>query len=466
MKFPFKIVIPLAVIAASVCCLIFCRSIPVARIWNNYQVLYVSNKTDEKTVLDYLHDAGCRDVISLSEQHTPLFSPYTPVEKNGGKDAYLVKRLSYFTDKTNAYRLFYIPESYEHQTAKAVTALSKELGIKAGLDGTSSYPWLVPIICCVLFLVFLLFSKNKMVFAAAAIFPVLLTWSKPFYPNAAGIILLLLAILLSERYWKREGALKLLCSNMYILALGVCSLVTVFSSLQSGLLYILMLCASVAMLLLYRKREIKKDDESSFTFSLIIPAKMMPVMYKKASGYLLLSATSLFILFLLFMTSARFIPQISVNGLSIPSPVPASENSSTSEIPSLNDYFVWAWNTITFPYRNLNDKEDAGQPPETIKYPEYKNSDRGIVEYTEIPYQFNNDFMNTAEKSIDGLEYPAIEKLMKKQGRNVNVSYVEKSSGNTKDAKSLVFILISMVIPILLYLYYTISGRRKYENSK
>ena len=73
--------------------------------------------------------------------------------------------------------------------------------------------------------------------------------------------------------------------------------------------------------------------------------------------------------------------------------------------------------------------------------------------------------MSDAEKNIDSLEYPALEKLMKKQGRSKSVSYVEKSNGgNSKDSRSLILILITIGIPILLYLYYTVTGRRKYEN--
>jgi hypothetical protein len=475
MKFPFKIVVPLIIIAVCSCCLILFKSIPVTRIWNSYQVLYVDAKTDEQTVLSYLHDAGCKDVISLSSQQVPLYSPYVSVEPGADKTNYLQRRLGYFTDQSKAYRLFYIPSAYERQTATAVNELSSKASIKAGLDGKSSYPWIVPVVCLFAFIFFFCIAKNKLLYGAAGILPVLFTFSKPFYPNAAGVILLLFSFYLEERYWNRKGALHRICTNVYTITLTLFALAAVFSSWQSGLVFLLVLCGSASCIMLYDELMAVEEQKASFTYTLILPAKLLPVMHRKASEYMLVSSGAIAVLLVLFLGSARFVPQIEVNGLSLPSPVSAKAYSASGEsdedrLPALSDYFVWSWNTITFPYKNLNTKADEAddvKPGDKITFTQYKQTDQGIETYESTPYEFNGEFMATSEKNIDSLDYPAVEKLMKKQGRNTTVAYVSKSSGGSeRDGKSLAVILISMGIPILLYLYYTISGRRKYENRK
>src|SRR5574344_917419 len=145
MKVNLKIIISSLVIAVCGASLFLMRSVPVSRIWKSYQVLYADSAVDEQTVLSYLQEAGCREVISLSEQKQPLFSPFTPVDTMSDM-SYLSKRNEYFSDKENRYRLFYIPETYEKQTEKAVAKLISDKNIRAGLDGKSTFPVLVPIV--------------------------------------------------------------------------------------------------------------------------------------------------------------------------------------------------------------------------------------------------------------------------------------------------------------------------------
>ena len=472
MKINLKIIISTLLISLCGVFLFLFRSVPVSRIWKSYQVLYVDASVDEQSILNYLHDSGCKDVISLSEQKQPLFSPFTPIEPGADKTGYLNGRLDYFADKESKYRLFYIPEQYEKQTERAVTSIVTDKNVRVGLDGKSNFPVLVPCVCIALFLILLIVSQNKSVFFTAGLFPVLYTLSKPFYPLASAVILLLLSFFLGERFWKRKGAIGVVFLNMYTDILTIAGISIAFiSSWKSGVLLLLVLCASVAGLLILNEVQAAADAKKAFTYTFILPAKQFPIMYSRTARYTLVSICAIVVLITFFLLSARFVPQASVSGIALPSP--QKENAMGSDdkvIPSLRDYFVWAWDITTFPYRNLNVSSVESEPVkkgDKVTVTQFKETKTGVEPYEETIYSFDNGFMNDAEKEIDNLDYPAIEKLMKKQGDGITVTYSEKSSGETKtDSTSLVLLLISMGIPIILYLYYSISGRRKYENGK
>ncbi len=143
----------------------------------------------------------------------------------------------------------------------------------------------------------------------------------------------------------------------------------------------------------------------------------------------------------------------------------------------MNDYFAWCWNTVTFPYRNLNkDAKNQTLLPEKgsrISLTRYRAGKKGIESYQEVVAEYDSAFFDSMEHQIDTLTYPAIEKLMKKQGRSSTVHYSQKSySESSKDLKAFILLITAMVIPLIVYLYYNISarfkilGRKKDEDSK
>ena len=474
MKVSVKSIVPVLIIIACALSLYFCRSVPVSRIWKNYQVLYVDAAVPQKAVSDALVEEGCRDVICLAEQRTPLFSPFTPVEPNVDATNYLSRRLGYFTDESQKYALYYIPENFEKQTSQALARIIKDTGKTAGLDGKSSFPWLVPLVCLVLYLLFGCYAKNRMVYFASGIFPLLFSLSKPFYPDAAAVSLILLGLFIAERFWKRAGAPKRLATNVYTMLLLVTATAVVCTySWQGGLLLLLVYLATLANLSLVSQIENAADKRKSFTYSFIIPAKLMPVMSQKTTVSLVISGGAVLMLLVIYFSSARLVPSVSVQGLSLPAPEAGKnleDDSDMVELPTIDDYYVWSWNTVTYPYRNLNDKSGGAvtqvKKGDVVTIPEYKKTDKGIQIQDTVMYEFNNEFMNNAERSIDALDYPAVEKLMKKQGSGIVVTYSQKSRGETgRDAASLVLLLICLGIPLLLYLYYSVVGRKKYENS-
>ena len=97
-----------------------------------------------------------------------------PVERYPSVDSsYLTKRLDYFRDEESKYRLYYIPEQFQGEATKAVQQIVKGTGASAGLDGKERYPWVVPLVCLVSYLILLLASKKKGVFMLPGIFPLI-----------------------------------------------------------------------------------------------------------------------------------------------------------------------------------------------------------------------------------------------------------------------------------------------------
>ena len=109
-----KIIISVLVILSSL--FLFCalRSIPAAKLWDGYSVVYVPAGADTAVVQEAFESAGCNDVISLENQFVPISAsaetPEVSLALSGLEpSSYLKKRLMYFFDKNHEYRLYYVP---------------------------------------------------------------------------------------------------------------------------------------------------------------------------------------------------------------------------------------------------------------------------------------------------------------------------------------------------------------------
>ena len=114
--------------------LVFKRSIPVTRLWNNYNLVYYSSDIKEEEVLSLLKNEGCGEIISLSSQTIPAVSPVTPVLPEEYSD-YLYRRLGFFSDFSGDYSVLYIPSSYSEKTQSALNKLMQAFpSAKYGMD--------------------------------------------------------------------------------------------------------------------------------------------------------------------------------------------------------------------------------------------------------------------------------------------------------------------------------------------
>lgn len=140
--------------------------------------------------------------------------------------------------------------------------------------------------------------------------------------------------------------------------------------------------------------------------------------------------------------------------------MPARYNTG-SGIPALNDYVVFSWNTLTMPYKSLNESySEIPEENECITVQRFKNTDGGIRTSQETVYRFDSDFKNEVISLIDGLDYPAVEKLMKKQGNDFFVDY-SAGQGEKFSRASLILMLLLIIIPCGLTIFY-LTGRKKH----
>lgn len=469
MKFRFSLFFSLVVFLVLFGFLYGMRSIPVAKIWNNYSVAYVNNSVSEDLVVFYLENEGCQDVISLSRQVEPFVSPISPVASHDSE--YLDQRLRYFSDESSAYRLFYIPEKYQDGASRAIAKLSREMSVEAGLDSVERYPWMVPLICLAAYIILFLASKYRSVFALPALFPLLLSLSQPFYSVAAAVCLMLLAVYLINGLWTRRKFVSAVFRSLYIDILVVASLMIMLAVSSTVLLLGLGVCAASAMafIFLHALHEYQ-EYKLSFTFIPIFSAWQIPVVYRKTAKYLVGTSLPIIALLIMFLISTSASPAASIQGIAVPSPAdPAIPNASTYTLPNMNSFYKWAWKQMSYPFRSLNDGSAPQEPKEgeSVNVSHYSNTEDGIVVTEEAVLTYNDDFKKKLRD--DNVTPVSVEKLLASQDDDLVVKYssgIRSKSDSQHNGINLALLLTALIIPLVLFAAYLGLGRKKYENSK
>ena len=469
MKFRFSLFFSLVVFLVLCGFLYAFRSIPVAKIWNNYSVAYVNNSVSEDLVVFYLESEGCQDVISLSRQGVPIVSPVSPVASYDSE--YLDQRLRYFSDESSAYRLYYIPEKYQDGASRAIAKLSREMGVEAGLDSVERYPWLVPVICLITFIILFLASKYRSVFALPGVFPLLLSLSQPFYSVAAAVCLMLLAIYLINGLWTRRKFVSAIFRSLYIDILIVSSLMIMLAVSPTVLMLALGVCASIACAFIFLSALHEYNEyKLSFTYVPIFSAWQIPVVYRKTATYLVGTCLPIIALLVMFLISTTASPAASIQGIAVPSPSDGTiPNASTYTLPNMNSYYSWAWKQISYPYRTLNDSDTVQDPKDgdSVNVTHYTNTDEGIVVTEEPVLTYNEEFRKNLKE--DTVTPVSVEKLLSSQEEDLVVKYssgIKSKSDSQHNGINLALLLTALIIPLVLFAAYLGLGRKKYENSK
>mgnify|MGYP007069918993 CR=1 FL=1 len=460
MKLDIKKIVPFLI-----CFLVFVllnqfKTVPMSQLWKGYRVLYVYSKNvTEDDVLAILEKHGCADVISRSNQRLPVVSSVAPVQAQD-EDSYIFRRDSFFTDKSNSAMLFYIPETHASRLEKAVRELSAFQGTVAGTDGKSSFPWVAPIIVLAFFCLLFAFAKNRVLFTLGSVFMILLAFCRPLYSVSAGSALFVFAFFLFHRLWNRAGFMRTCLNSPYISVLALSPvLVILFASPLDALFYVLSALASLSLVYLFRAVEEKRERSYSFQPVLIRSATMIPVVGR--IGIRLFSALVLCVA----LIAGAYAFSGTVSSLTESSSLPALPSpvaSSSSELPDMSDMVVWTWNTVTFPYRKIDD--NAARIPaenEAVTITDYIEADGKIVPVENTAYVFNAKFREMIYDSVASLDYPALEKLLLKQGKNVHYGYSKRSGSSASEKFAPLILLVFIAVPVVLGVYY-IVGRKRY----
>lgn len=446
--------------------LYICRALPVAKIWTNYNVVYVEKSVEEDVVLSFMNECGVQNVVSKGAQKVMEITMALPMFFEDKSD-YLERRLEYFSDRSGEYSLYYVPSFYEQGTEKAVANLIKATKCDAGMDERQAFPWAVPVMCIVSFILLLFICSRKDVFFFASLFAVMLSFSNPTYPLAAGIILFMGSVFVASGLWGRKHALRVVLSNPVVDLLLLSSMTVVFvNSWKSGLLMLMVSAMACVVLILVRKIQELLETRRSFTFERIFTANSFVLVNRKIISVVGLLSLPVAVVFLLFMFQATFSPKSSGIGLVIPSPVYEGDESLSPEemLPDLNDFYAWAFSRYASPYRKLDDVDDYVKPKFGDKVTEnvYESTDEGIVAREETVLEFNEKFQKQMDNEIKSFDYPSIERFLDVQDKNIKVAF--SGTANVKvenDTLSMLLIMVCMILPLLLVCGYLLVGRNR-----
>ncbi len=436
------------------------KAMPNGKLWSNYSVLYTQVDTNDYEITNALLSCNIDDYVALSNQYLPIDLAPNSVElslfklniTNDGNE-YHQKRNNYFFDKSNNYRLYYIPNYHKTELANAVNLLNSKK-INCGVDSTAAFPWIIPVVILLLIIMLSLFSKNKYVFIAGNLPSLFFVYCNPFYPTGFAVILIMLLIFFVSNTWKREGMISNLAKNFYVLLLIPIAIFCCFSAtLKTGFLIILLFISIFSALYSYYAFEEYFRNRKSFTPVLIKPAKMINIFSKKGTfTMLLLVISSLVLLGVFFLTSNE-----NINSHFAKLLLPANAEFQDNQLTQLEDYYKWTWDLKTAPYKSLNKEENEN----LVEYPKYIEDENGLIRETKVVMAYNQNFKENTFNNIDKLKFNSIEKVIRSEGIKFNGGY---KSSNDYHISLFGIIMMFICIFILLFIYISIiirKGNRK-----
>ena len=436
------------------------KTLPSGKLWKNYSVLCVPVNTSDSLILSAIEEEGIEGTVSLSGQYLPLALSENSIEVsmlrlnyNSPAFAYLNKRNAMFFDKSNAYRLYYIPAKYSSE----ISALMKNLkgqGIDVLKDSSAEYPWILPLVALLLTLMLFLFAKNKLPFLCGAIIPLAFLYGNPFYPVAAATCLSLLILFFIANLWRRKGAVTLLLSKFVCPAMLAIALISAFScSLLSGFLFILAALGTGAALISFWWAEDYYRNQKTFVPVYIRSAKRISLFAGRAFTTMnIVTGSAAIFLILIFITSSGSIINTSSSAKLL---FPSSTFSGDENLPQFEDYYKWTWNVKTTPYKSLNaDSFDINE----ISFSSFvENEESGIISEKITTMKYDNSYKKEIYEGIDKLQFNSIEKVMKSENEDFTGGYAAASS---YQINLFGIIMCFICLFILLFIYLSIIIRK------
>ncbi len=454
-----RLLICFAVCFFSLVLFVLFRTVPMSRLWSGCQILYVSSEElSTRDIIALLDKYGLHDVVYSENQRIPVFSDISPVQAQDSL-SYIFARNAFFSDETGQFSVFYIPGDDISSLQKAVAELASFSRTRAGTDSSRTFPWAAPVICLVSALICIFISReNRKMLAAACAFPLLLAFTKPMFTLACCVCLCIAGFTLLAGIYRRRGFVSFSLKSVYICALVFLPAVLLFiTSAVNAFFYLLAVSSSVC--LVYCVQYISSlllSRKTSFDFVYIRSAKMIPLIGRKGINVFAAAAVSVILILLTSLAGSALSAAADTSDRpALPSPV-----SSAEVLPDFEAFNQWAWNTLTFPYRKLDEKRTPVSDGTTVSITEYTEKNGTISAEKKDVFVYNSNFRKTVENMIEDLDYPALEKLMLRQGKNTKYGYTRETGSAYEKYGSFIVILLAL-IPVSLAAYY-ILGRRRY----
>lgn len=424
------------------------KTVPTGKLWNEYTVLYAPIELNQKIINDTLIQNNITNFVYSENQFIPKkidinSVEYSMMSLNKNTSKYLSLRNNFFHDSSKQYNLFYINNEYKDNLNNCIKSLEKD-GYSIGVDSSSSYPILLPIIFIFIFIILLVFAKNKIVFFIPSIIPFIYVVCNPFYSCAIGSIFLIMSVFIISNLWEREGYKQTLLHNKDFLLFSIIGFICASSNSGFSCLFFL-LCFIATFCLIYFIKLIQNSITSklTYTFVLIRPARRTNIYSNKfkliifsliacvflSLGYFILNSTQTF-----GASFARIL-------------LPAESRISSKELITLDDFCKWDWDVTTLPFRSLNKSEEN-----SISYPKYiKENDE--IKQIDYKLKYDESYKNNVIENIDSLNFNSIEKVLKSQGLDKVYGYTASSS-YTVSIFSIIMLIVSL--GVLLFIYFSV----------
>lgn len=435
------------------------KAIPNGKLWNNYSVLYAPVDTDDNVIVNTIRSMNISNYVCLSEQYLPINISQNSIEIaifklniiNDGTE-YHQTRNNYFFDKSNQFRLYYIPSEYKSKLNDVVNVLNNN-GIQCGVDSTASYPWILPLIGLFIVIMLCLFSKKKYVFLAGSISPLIFLYCNPFYPVALSLGLILLIVFFISNLWKRNGFISCLINSYSVPAMLFIAFLSAFSSnIKTGLLFFVELISTLSILTFVYFFEDVIRNRKSFIPVFIKPAKLINIFASKTNTIMIILISTAFILIgTYFLTSNENITSHFAKLL-----LPANSDFQDEKLPQLEDYYKWTWDIKTAPYRSLNQTTNSN----LIEYPKYSEDSNGLIKESKVVMAYNQNFKENTYNEIEELPFNSIEKVIKSEGIHFTGGY-KSSSNYHNNLFGIIMMFISLSILLFLYIFIIIRRGSK-----
>ena len=453
-----KIISPLIFLISLILIIAF-KTVPSGKLWKDYSVVCVPVSASDASVMQAIENAGIQDAVSLSGQYLPISLSENSIEISmlrlnytSSQYTYLNKRNAMFFDKSQTYRLYYIPAKYNAETANLVKSLENQ-GIECIKDSSANYPWLLPFIALLLAAMLFLFVRNKYVFISGAVIPLVFLYSNPFYPVATATCLTLLCLFYISNVWRRKGAVAILLSRHSGPAMLAISFVCAFSSsLSTGFLFLAVLAGTAGALYSCMIIENFIRERKPFVPVYIRSAKRVSLFAGKTfiTMSIVTGVVAIFIL-LVFITSSTSISTSSAKLL-----FPGNSVNKDEGLPQFEDFYEWNWNVKTYPYKSLNNSYSSDE--NVITFSNFiENPETGIISEEITSMSYDDSFRNQMYEGIDKLQFNSIEKIMKSEGENFSGGYTATSS---YQINIFGIIMCFICLFILLFIYFSIIIRK------
>lgn len=450
----FKIVSPVLFLS-SLFLIIFFKTVPAQKLWNDYSVLYVQKDSSDDSVQKALTSSGIQNYICLSNQFLPInlsenSIEFTMFKLNASKNDYSNKRVNYFFDKSKNFRLYYIPNEYNKNLSDAVHFLSQNK-IECGIDSKQTVSYFLFLFFIAAAAILTVFSKNKTVFLGSCFLELLFLWCNPFYPVTVTLIIFLLPVFFISNIWKRNGFVEYLVSNIWcIIILTVCIISNFSISLKTGVLFLVFLFS--VLLFMMTDYYIEEYFEKKYIFVpvFIKSARMVNVFARRSkivmSSLILITFCTISVFF--FTSNRKNDVSNSKSKIYLPSNVQNVLLENDEELVQFEDYYSWVWNIKTNPYKSLNKQNNDFY----VEFPHYVEENGKITE-TRTIFSYNQNFKDNVFDSIDNLQFDSIEKVMKSEGKDFKGGYTGSQNINSN-----LFSIIMMIfcLIILLFIYFSI----------